>query len=276
MCVAKLTIGGLCSSNASCLNSLGLFCSYFNQSASTCDCDQNKFWNNSCLNKYTFNQSCTWHYECNDNVGLQCQGGLKLAPLNSSTTVGTSIPGYCECHTGSVWNFYTNQSQSCIPTLGYNKSTCWDRSHCEPNRSLECRNFTCLCNTTDYWDGNACQPKKDYLYACNYTYECLDGPPKNLVCLMGPASVFQCICNSTSFWEPCNQRCATRKKVSWKFLFWWNRSMWSNLSTFQYLESCMLAGSNCSTNECELNTNLECLNNTSGSPNSTMGWWYVF
>ena len=217
-CASKLSIGGKCTSNTNCISSAGLFCSNYTQSIGECDCDQNHFWNFTCLPKQYYNTTCPSSYVCDDNRGLQCQGS------------GGSMFLKCDCYNSSyIWDslYVTNRSYTCIPKLSYGQSSCFGDLECEDFNYLVCNNGTCGCSYLDYYDGSRCQPKRNYTEPCNYTYYCRDFNPVNLVCRLGATvpPVLQCLCNLSSYWEPCTQQCTVAKKVNC-FLF--TRSPLSN------------------------------------------------
>jgi hypothetical protein len=206
-CASKLSIGGKCSNNTQCIGSEGLFCSNYTQSLGQCDCDKNNFWNSTCITKQYYNTSCTSSYVCDDNRGLQCQG------------LGGIMFQKCDCYNSSfIWDsLYIPRQYTCILKLGYNATTCYGNLECQNYNYLVCLNgtSTCLCATTDYWDGSRCQPKRNYTDPCNGTYQCRDYSPVDLVCIYGTTvpPALQCLCNATSFWDQCQQACITTKKV---------------------------------------------------------------
>jgi len=207
ICAKKLTLGGSCTNSTQCISSQGLFCSNYTQSIGQCDCDKNHFWNETCVPKQLYNTSCETTYQCDDNRGLQCQG------------LGGALFQKCDCYnTSYIWDslYVTNRSQTCIPKLTINQTTCFGDLECEDFNYLLCNNGTCGCHYTDYWDGNRCQPKRNYTDPCNSTNECRDFPDVYLVCRMGEtlSQAYQCLCNVTSYWEECVQKCIVSKHVS--------------------------------------------------------------
>ena len=207
-CARKLSIGGKCTNDTQCISSAGLFCSNYSQSLYQCDCDKNYFWNYTCLIKQWYNTTCSSSYVCDDNRGLQCQG------------LGGSMFQKCDCYnTSFIWDsLYINQNFICILKLSNTIGPCRGNLECQDFNYLICNNVThvCECSYVDYWDGSRCQAKRNYTDNCNYTYQCRDFSPVNLVCILGTTSppVFQCLCNATSFWEVCQQACVTSKYVS--------------------------------------------------------------
>lgn len=203
-CSTKLSIGGHCSNNTQCIASQNLFCSNYSQSIGTCDCDKNSFWNQTCVSKRRYNDSCATAYECDDNRALMCQGS------------GGALFGKCDCfNTSFIWDslYVNNRSYTCIPKLTLNGAPCFGDLECEDFNYLICTNGQCRCNISDYWDGARCQLKRTYLDPCATKNQCQDYNPIDLVCRMGPSSVLQCVCNPTAYWENCTQRCTTSKGV---------------------------------------------------------------
>ena len=205
-CASKLSIGGVCSSNTNCIASAGLFCSNYSQSAGTCDCDKNHFWNSSCIPKQWYNTSCETHYVCDDNRGLNCPG------------VGAAMFQRCDCYnTSYIWDslYVNNRSYTCIPKLSNGQGPCFGDLECQDFNYLQCNNGTCGCNYIDYWDGDRCQPKRNYTDPCDNITQCRDFNPVNLICRMGSTvpPALQCLCNITSFWEDCQQACVVSKQV---------------------------------------------------------------
>lgn len=208
ICSSKLTLGGECSNDTHCISAKGLFCSNYTLTRNQCDCDKNHYWNETCILKQEYNTTCSSTYVCDDNRGLQCQG------------LGGSMFLKCDCYnTSYIWDsLYTNRNHKCIPKLSMNQTTCYGDLECEDYNYLSCVNGTCKCAYTDYWDGNRCQPKRNYTDPCtgsSTTYECRDFSPVNLICRLGDTvpPAYQCLCNTTSYWELCNQRCVVAKKV---------------------------------------------------------------
>ncbi|UJR31360.1 hypothetical protein I4U23_018854 [Adineta vaga] len=251
ICTRKLSVGGECSNNTQCISSDGLFCSNYSQSIGTCDCDKNHYWNNTCVQKKWFNESCSTSYICDDNRGLQCQG------------TGGALFEKCDCYNISfIWDslYVTNRSQTCIKKLTNDQSTCYGDLECEDFNYLVCTNGTCKCEYIDYWDGSRCQAKRNYTNPCDNTTQCRDFSPVDLICRPGPtaSNALQCLCSLTSYWEDCLQACVVSKKRH---------------------QPCTLV-SNCSSNECDQTANLQCLNDSisnqtaSGWCNCTsLQWW---
>lgn len=205
-CVTKLTIGGQCSADSQCLASKNLTCSTYNQSYGTCDCNKHYYWNETCMLKLWYNISCGSQYECDDHRGLQCQGGGSPA-----------MQGKCDCYNNSyIWDsLYRTRNRTCVRKLAYNMGPCYGSAECEEFNYLSCDNNTqlCVCNTTDYWSGTSCQPKRNYLEPCNFTYHCKDYAPVNLTCKNTTSGSFQCVCNGSEFWNNCSQECTVSKAV---------------------------------------------------------------
>jgi hypothetical protein len=205
ICSSKLSIGGACTSNTYCIAADGLICSNYTQSFGTCDCDKYHYWNGTCMTKLWYNISCTSSYVCDDNRGLQCQG------------LGTSMFEKCDCYNISyIWDsLYITQSDTCILKKTYGQSICHGDLECQDFNYLICNNGTCGCSYINYWDGTRCQVKRNYTDPCNYTYECRDFNPVDLICRLGSSvpPEYQCLCNSTAYWDSCLQACVTSKLV---------------------------------------------------------------
>lgn len=209
-CASKLSIGGVCSSNTHCIASAGLFCSNYTQSLGTCDCDKNHFWNSTCILKQWYNTTCDSHYVCDDNRGLQCPG------------VGAAMFQRCDCYnTSYIWDsLYVNRSYTCILKLTNGQTNCSGDLECQDFNYLQCNNGTCGCDYIDYWNGDRCQPKRNYTDPCDNITQCRDFSPVNLICRFGSTAppALQCLCNITSYWEICQQACVTAKQVRIDFL----------------------------------------------------------
>ncbi|CAF0997479.1 unnamed protein product [Adineta steineri] len=250
-CASKLSIGGECTTSTECNSGDGLFCSNYTQSLGTCDCDKNHFWNYTCIIKQWYNTTCPSSYVCDDNRGLFCQ------------PTGGSFFLKCDCFNSSfIWDslYVTNRSHICVLKMGYGASTCFGDLECQDQNYLKCFNGTCLCTYDHYYNGILCTPKLNYTDPCQNSTMCRDFAPVNLVCRAGPTAshALQCLCNITSYWSDCLQACIVSK----------------------YRHQACTLTSNCSSNECDVTANLQCINDTvsnqtvSGWCNcTTLQWW---
>lgn len=224
VCRSQLSIGANCLDNTHCSVADGLICSTYPQSVGTCDCPQDRYWNNGCILKQWYNTSCLSSYVCDDYRGLTCQG------------LGTAMFQRCDCtHTNLMWDsVYRNRTFSCVPKKSFYQA-CDGDLECQETNYLSCKNGTCNCNYTDYWDGRLCQVKRTFADPCSSTYECKDYAPIYLTCqvVLPGYWITECLCPTHLYWDHCLQRCVFSKQVQ------------SSLSFFVTSEKAQTNGNHC-------------------------------
>lgn len=199
-CYSVDKYGELCdpSTSYSCDASVQLYCLQDGQgtqcpfsmpvNATSCDCANGTYWNGgSCVSKKSYDSSCFWPCECNNDVGLQC--------LNMS----------CLCPSKFYWSTSTSM---CEPQKNYTEGPCTNTTHCDTTQGLVCYSSgmtacncpasstlnTCDCLPTQFYDYNLTSCQKLHLYneSCLDNYMC--DSTVGLFCQMTLSSSTNCSC----------------------------------------------------------------------------------
>ena len=109
-------------------------------------------------------------------ISRSCFKSLNLKCLNKT----------CLCDTGY---FYIDK---CLLKKDYMQQ-CNDDSYCKDNTSMVCRDGTCTCDNSNYWNGGACISKSTYQQSCTNDNQCFT--EKVLYC---DSKSKKCSCNNNT------------------------------------------------------------------------------